>query len=1225
MTSNESSVEGKFCCFFCPDRNDDVKHLSDECPSCGRPYGFPLFNPPKTISDDFTDVEPLGRGFYAATFRAINEYGVPKVLKVTPKSFYEFEPFNKIPFIDEVQAHARVADRADFIVGFDRHFTASVTFGDEAIDCNVMILDNIDGELLQKTLTRRDSLSSETIAQIAIDLLYMREEFEERGVHHNDLHAGNIIIENRSKSMARANAVDKSIRAVAIDLGSMSEESKTGRLDDLHQIAGHCEALIEILRANPDEISDRDYRLSEALRTISETLNTPVDTTRIPSAADLDQKIKQSLHKAAHKQWNHQFQLSYLPAHYNAQTMFAWDVPMLLVDEDEQWLKRVSSPGPQIITGMRGCGKTMLLRSLEGHARIANVGVSDSDAIREALRSDGFVGVYVPASRTLATPRRDIDERADPYVRLFAEYVSASVEMLTHLQDKVPEALHDHASEVLHKCVARNVRDFMSDTVPSGLEELSRFVADLIYSIKREPNRFSLAVSVSDAFVNLAESIISTSEVWQNSRVLFLLDDLSTRYFKSEDVGRILSDLLFQDPRCSFKFTSEGQTILLGLKMPGENLWARVGRDLEVFDLGADVLEKIKGKTSTGGGKKFVNRILMKRVEGNERHEGITPLDVLGDVPLVQIARDIAHSRENSTQRKNAYRGLSALTHVCVGDIGDVLRLYDLIFNRKTGKGQVPDAVQAECFRDYSSNMLHALPRDEGIREYAKSFAEAAHEMLLKSGGDERLRQYYAIYLNVSGENVDAQLDKIRELVDKAVFVFSGGVPRKKTRDQNIFRQFILEYRKIHGLGNFIGLSNKDRFELSGENLEEWLGNPDKCKEILMRAPRDPVSEEYSDREEEHVIKKDLEDRVRSEAAPLPHDDPSQISLFDQTGVSDKSTDEAEIISQERWVQEQAARLKILPIDDISRENIDGLVVALGFEKRTEVSVERILNEVKPNTVFAVEYPEPGRSEAIKETLAKAEASTRVLKSSDFSSQTLSDLNLTMVDISGLSKPIIFEVIRNELLSKGRVIVAYTEAEKYYPLEEELAGKFDDMVGDDKPALLETVDDVVTGEEGPFEAIPLQDDASIDDARKRALFAFSSAKHKRLQYLLESRDLDRLEIVVPPENGPRNAVARLNAEVSVMGAPAYGLIESDSNDIEQTFTQILTSYYLLYVKAGMNFEFGLTGSKLQAVICAAVSSQLKISQSWYVRPRKYDKDKFTEGAGPTKYFYISIE
>jgi len=65
----------------------------------------------------------------------------------------------------------------------------------------------------------------------------------------------------------------------------------------------------------------------------------------------------------------------------------------------------------------------------------------------------------------------------------------------------------------------------------------------------------------------------------------------------------------------------------------------------------------------------------------------------------------------------------------------------------------------------------------------------------------------------------------------------------------------------------------------------------------------------------------------------------------------------------------------------------------------------------------------------------------------------------------------------------------------------------------------------------------------------------------------------------------------------------------NSNDIETTFTQILTSYYLLYVKAGMNLEFGLTGSKLQAVICAAVSAVLKISQSWYVRPNKYDKDK----------------
>jgi hypothetical protein len=60
------------------------------------------------------------------------------------------------------------------------------------------------------------------------------------------------------------------------------------------------------------------------------------------------------------------------------------------------------------------------------------------------------------------------------------------------------------------------------------------------------------------------------------------------------------------------------------------------------------------------------------------------------------------------------------------------------------------------------------------------------------------------------------------------VFVLEAGpdAPRTKTRDSNPITQFILTYRKLFGLSNFIGLSQRDRFELSGDDLEEWLSHP---------------------------------------------------------------------------------------------------------------------------------------------------------------------------------------------------------------------------------------------------------------------------------------------------------------------------------------------------------------------------------------------------------------
>ena len=60
-------------------------------------------------------------------------------------------------------------------------------------------------------------------------------------------------------------------------------------------------------------------------------------------------------------------------------------------------------------------------------------------------------------------------------------------------------------------------------------------------------------------------------------------------------------------------------------------------------------------------------------------------------------------------------------------------------------------------------------------------------------------------------------------------------MPRTKTRDSNPTHQFILTYRKLYGLSSFIGLSNRDRFELSGQDLIAWLKDPANGADILGR------------------------------------------------------------------------------------------------------------------------------------------------------------------------------------------------------------------------------------------------------------------------------------------------------------------------------------------------------------------------------------------------------
>ena len=348
-------------------------------------------------------------------------------------------------------------------------------------------------------------------------------------------------------------------------------------------------------------------------------------------------------------------------------------------------------------------------------------------------------------------------------------------------------------------------------------------------------------------FPHLAERLRECSNVFQGSSVFFLLDDVSTRYLEGSDkIDALLSALLFQSPICAFKFTSEWQTIELGLKSPGRNHPIREDRDLTVFDLGADVFKTISAPGNRG--KDFEANRLEQRAGVHLSHPQERDSRMLWpDVSLEQVAREIAAAGETSSKKKKVYRGLSCLTSACVGDIGDIIMLYEAILRRHGSKATIPisDEIQTECFQEIGSRRLYDLNRRNGyFKNHALAFAGAAHDLLVRSyrtskeRKSPRLRQYSSIYVRVTANDENSkkqQIDGLRELIDAGVFVFSGGAPRTKTKDSNPIQQFILSYRKIYGVAAFIGLADRDRFELSGADLSEWLEKPDLAKEILLK------------------------------------------------------------------------------------------------------------------------------------------------------------------------------------------------------------------------------------------------------------------------------------------------------------------------------------------------------------------------------------------------------
>ena len=1212
----------KYCCFICPQRDYSDKSLTDNCPSCGKPYGFPLTNYPSSIGE-YVIEEARGRGFYSVTYLCHRgKLKRPYILKVSPVSIYSFFGKN---FEDECQIHSEVARDTEHIVQIIDYFDADLDFGDLSISCHVAVIDFVEGLPLNDYLERSSGIPARSAAQIAIDLFRIWREFINKQRYHNDLHDENIIIQKLREDARRAEAIDETLRAVAIDLGSVGDASKSDACDfrfgDQHWLCRHLQRLVDTLRGTHndiDTVDDLENRIAEAMeRTLSFLLPT-ANTGRVPTADQLIRMVRDNFFRSS-SPWKEPLRLDRFDDSYNAGALEPWYVPYLLVDPDNFWINRISAAGPLLITGMRGCGKTMLLRALDLHARAAlKTGESIKDVIHR-LKNDNYVGLFVSCMNLLTIPGRS--ETPAPIERLFCAYCIETIRAIRHLQELDRSVVISNYYIIIAEALETNLQITIDREALHTDYDLERFLLKINSSLKDPEFNVSLKSSPSDAFVALGQAIKSCTSLWNNARVFFLLDDVSTRYLKENLIKTIFSGLLFQSPVGAFKLTTEAQTLEMALYSPGLVEKARVGRDYDVFDLGADVYDKTKTRPKSG--KLFVEEILERRAQYYPNHPKNSPRNILGDCTLEEIARNIATTRENSRDRKAAYNGISALSAVCVGDIGDVISIYELILRKASGESYpIKSETQSECYQSFCSRRLYDLNRRESdLKDFALTFAEASYELLLKSSRNieqsrrKRLRQYASIYVRVTTGDTRKQFQRLRELIDAGVFVLHGGTPRTKTRDGDPIQQFKLTYRKLFGLSNFIGLSESDRFELSGERLEEWLMNPENGKEILLKnlGGRFPENDQIDSLDDDMLT----QDHINSESF-------QQISLFESSNdiIGEVFKNEDTGICFPSDIKKNRLSVDQISISQLTQNDIAAIVLGLGFEDRSFASTKRILEHIKPKNAILIEYNLPGKSDEIERIVRDKVENVQRLKYDEVLKHGLDVPDSpVLVDVSALAKPALFYAVRNALLKQGKAWICHTLAESYYPLNTDIEKVIAADKNRNQYQLLEALSQIFTGEKGPYSINGLIE-SDADESRRKILCTFASAKHQRLLTLLDMRDYDRIEILVPPKGTPRSEIAYIAAEIAGWNFRASGTNEIHTNDLRGTVDLLMSQYKKWYVDMGYNLEFGLTGSKMQAVACAAISVVCKVAHCWYVSPKEFDSKRFTKGIGESRYFEI---
>ena len=160
--------------------------------------------------------------------------------------------------------------------------------------------------------------------------------------------------------------------------------------------------------------------------------------------------------------------------------------------------------------------------------------------------------------------------------------------------------------------------------------------------------------------------------------------------------------------------------------------------------------------------------------------------------------------------------------------------------------------------------------------------------------------------------------------------------------------------------------------------------------------------------------------------------------------------------------------------------------------------------------------------------------------------------------------------------------------------------------------MLEALTRLTSGDRRPYSLTPLLP-SNVDESRARALCAFASAKHERLLSLLDRRDYDRIYVGIPASDTPRSKLAALAAEIIAKNYNNTFVVDIGRDDMRKTLEWLTGSYHSLFIEQGCNVEIGVTGSKMQTIVVSAVSTVMKFSAAWYVKPRGFDKKHFSEG------------
>lgn len=660
------------------------------------------------------------------------------------------------------------------------------------------VSDWVDGNTLQGIIERElERVSPGLVMEIAETLLRAVLFLELRGLKHDDLHLGNLMLVQTDPDTRLIDPRAPEYSLKVIDLGSLKRKDRlTHKQDDDWSMLARCLAQLHNLLYRDRGIVSRYPQFLRRLHQFIQNLSDEDLSRHFPDPGSYLTALRDVGEALAIVRPS---TLSFHPFEAISAEHLANDRLLLNLFVDHlPWISLVQTAEPTVLIGPRGCGKSMVFRYLGLRTHLTSPDAAD------VLQQLGFFGVYIGCasdlgndllwiSREQGRPERWADSITTYFNLVLARELLRSLAMSAGV-DRVANALGitDRARFDIAAHVQEQLPTELNAIRLQGMDPLQT-CADLLDRLRLKLGNALLeeqppSYQLPPTFIrDLCQRVIDVAPGFADFRIVFLLDDY-TAHRLSPPIQQILNTVLWQRSHTHvFKVSSEPHGFNAG-HVDG----ARIDAHREYVPVDAGELSI--AQEEHGERRRFISHLIDKRLKAAEFSGRVKSL--IGDSAFPTDPALAEEIRAKHPGQRSHYHGIHVLSNAWSGDVATVLHMVREMFARsgvtKDTVTLIPPRIQHQSIIKVSTALRERVlgyhPFGEEMAKVLKAYGELCRKLLVDApeqtnrSGEPTIHRKYRFEMTLPAgvelesvlrnySNGTVALELMRELVRRAIFI----------------------------------------------------------------------------------------------------------------------------------------------------------------------------------------------------------------------------------------------------------------------------------------------------------------------------------------------------------------------------------------------------------------------------------------------------------------------